>query len=129
MRAQAAKLFANVDTVSFQTKSKTYVINARELEIVSLCIDPYECEIRNYDRRESKTGEKIVATELNSIPVGLPLSLEGIWPAPTTDEEDALCRSRIDCMQLQPRPAQFALRTYNTGTSPPSGPASSGQPS
>ena len=32
-------------------------------------------------------------------------------------------------MQLQPSPAPFALRSYSTGSSPPVGPSSSGQPS
>ena len=35
MRAQAMQLFANMDTVPFQAKSKSYVVSARQLEIGS----------------------------------------------------------------------------------------------
>ena len=66
--------------------------------------------------------------EWNSIRVGLPLLSEGIWPAPTNAEEDALCRIRVDCMQAQSLATQHcAFRTYNTGSAPPSGSASSAQ--
>ena len=82
MRAQAMQIFANMDTVAFQTKGKSYVISAHELEIDSLWTVPYEGEIGNYDRREAKTGEKTVAMEWNSIPAGLPLSPEGICRPP-----------------------------------------------
>ena len=54
-----------------------------------------------YGRQESKTGRKAVAMEWNSIPAGLPLSSDGIWPAPTNQEEDALTRVHPDCMQQQ----------------------------
>ena len=63
MRAQAMKLFAILDTATLQIKSKAYVINARELEIGSMWIVPYEGGMGNYDRREQKTGEKTVAME------------------------------------------------------------------
>ena len=107
MRAQAAKLFANVDAVTFQTKSKSYVINARELEIGSLWIVPYEGEMGNYDKTEAKTGENTVAMEWRSIPPRLPHSDEGIWPAPTNAEEDALCKVRpgpTACNSNRPQP-------------------------
>ena len=84
--AQAKQFFANIETVTFQTKSKSSVINAHELEIGSLWAVSYEGELDNYDRREHKTGEKTVAIEWNSILVVLPLSPEGIWPAPTNNE-------------------------------------------
>ena len=62
--------------------------------------------------------------EWSSIPLGLPLSDEGIWLAHTNAQEDALRRARSDCVQLQPKPASFALRSYNLGSSASAGPSS-----
>ena len=86
-------------------------------------IVPYDAESGNYERHEPKTGIKTVAMEWNSLPPGLPLSEEGVWPAPTYEEEDALCRVRTDCMDL-PVNSKSALRSYQAGV-----PSSNGQPS
>ena len=123
------KLFDNVDAATLQTESRSYAIRAHELEISPPLDPPVRNEMGNYDRREHKAAEQTRAMEWNSIPAGLPFSPEGIWPAPKNEEEDALCRVRADCMQLQPPAAQFCLRPYSVGTPWPPGPSSSGQSS
>ena len=115
MRAQALKVLATLDTVTFHTKSKSYGIPVRELEIGSLWIVPYEGEFGNHERRESKTGIKTVATEWSSTPPGLPLSADGVWTAATNEEEDALCRLRADCMQANKPQGYTTLLSFNTG--------------
>ena len=77
-----------------------------------------------YERHESKTGRKTVAVDWSSIPSGLPLSPEGIWPAPTNEKEAAPTRGRQDCMppHLNPTPYYLrSLRKFNIGSqaSPP----------
>ena len=124
MRAQALFVFANLDTVTFQTKTKAYSIPARELEIGSLWIVLYEGEFGNYERHESKTCIKTVAAEWSSIPPGLPLSADGAWPAPTNEEEDAMCRVRADCMLANQPQGRTALRSFNIGSSATPGQAS-----
>ena len=81
---------------------------------------PYDAESGNYERHESKTGVKTVAMEGNSMPPGLPLSEEGVWPAPTNEEQDALCKVRTDCMGPA-KNSTLALRSYNAGAPPPNG--------
>ena len=120
MRAQALKIVAIFFTVTFHTKAKSYVIPKSELQLGTLWMVPSAAESGNYERHESKTGIKTVATEWNSLPLGLPLSEEGVWPAPTREEEDALCRVRTDCMDL-PVDSKSALRSYQAGVPPPNG--------
>ena len=120
MRAQALKIFANLETVTFHTKTKAQVIPTRELGLGSLWIVAYEVESGHYERNDSKTGIKTVAKEWNSLPPGLPLSEDGVWPAPTNEEEGAMCRVRADCMQVS-KTNSLALRTYNVGTPSPNG--------
>ena len=121
-RAQAMKLFDNVDAATLQTESRSYVIRAHELEIGPPLDPPVRNEMGNYDRREHKAAEQTRAMEWNSIPAGLPFSPEGIWPAPKNEEEYALCRAKADCAQLRPPATHSAFRSCSTSTPLPRAP-------